>query len=118
MIIFKPVTRALTLFLFAYFDMDLEKVKDGGKFVKEVLGLGCEEFGVGLGKVFRTCVQTYLFHSKILAEPGLNTTLYVYLYFYKLKNRFVSSLDILSVKLFSMMHGWPTNPSEPLISPQ
>lgn len=28
MIIFKPLTRALTLFLFAYFDMDLEKVQD------------------------------------------------------------------------------------------
>jgi hypothetical protein len=29
------------------------------------------------------------------------------LYFYKIKNRFISSLDILGLKIFSMMHEWP-----------
>jgi len=51
-------------------------------------------------------METYLFYSKIIAEPGLGSTLYVYQYFYKIKCRFVSSLDILAVKMMAMMHKW------------
>ncbi len=36
-------------------------------------------------------------------NPGLNTTLYAYLYFYRIKNRFIISLDGLFVKILAIM---------------
>ncbi len=44
-----------------------------------------------------------MFHCKILTNPGLNSTLYAYLYFYKIKSHLIGSLDILSIKIFSLI---------------
>lgn len=75
-------------------------------------------YGNDITKLFKTCVETYLFHAKILAESGLNSTLYGYIYFYKLKTRTVACLDILSVKMLSIIHTWPQVNREVIISPQ
>lgn len=111
MIIFQPLTRALTIFLFSFFDLDLRKLNpenlsDLPKKIKDLLCVNEEEFSKNLTKLFKVYVETYLFHSKILSEPGLNTTLYAYIHFYKLKNRFISSLDMLGIKMMVMMHSW------------
>jgi hypothetical protein len=123
MIIFKPLTRALTIFLFAYFDLDLKNLDYGKnqerieKFLK-IFNSSEEQFGNSISKIFKVCVESYLFHAKTLAEPGLNSTLYVYIYLYKMKDRLISSVDILSVKMFSIIHNWPQINKLPIISPQ
>ncbi len=64
-----------------------------------------------------TCTETYLFHAKILSEPGLSSTLYSYIYFYKLKTKLVSSLDALNIKLLAIMLTWPQLNIHPIITP-
>ena len=38
-----------------------------------------------------------------MAEPGFSQTMYPYLYFYKIKSKTMSSLDILAIKIFLLM---------------
>lgn len=113
MIIFKPLTRALGIFLFAYFDLQIknfEYSKNKEQIDSLFVYLGGNEggtFGNNIAKIFKTCAESHLFHAKILAESGLNSTLYSYIYFYKIKSRIPCSLDALNIKIFSLMHTWP-----------
>lgn len=61
MIIFKPLTRALTIFLFAYFDLDLknmdyEKNEEKVERFLEILNSDKEQLGNSIRKLFKVCV--------------------------------------------------------------
>lgn len=61
MIIFKPLTRALTIFLFAYFDLDLKNMSYNKNKVSidnlvNYIGNNEGSFGNEIPKVFKTCV--------------------------------------------------------------
>jgi hypothetical protein len=61
MIIFKPLTRALTMFLFTYFDLHLRKLtyptnsQNIDRFVN-ILSSNNEDFGNTICKLFKICV--------------------------------------------------------------
>ena len=48
-----------------------------------------------------------------MSKPGYISTLYSYLYYYKIKEKFVSSLDGLMIKTLATLHS-----NTPTISPQ
>ena len=51
--------------------------------------------------------RTYFHYAKFMAEPGFAQSLSSYLYFYKIKSKMMSSLDILSIKIYLLMYDEP-----------
>ena len=75
--------------------------------MKEVLLVDEAQVQTVCSNLLRRMVRTYFFYAKSVAEPGFGHSLYPYLYFYKIKNRLMSSIDILAIKTFLLMRNEP-----------
>lgn len=100
LILFRPYERALGVVFFSYFSFNLSNITHES--VEELrlrLEISEEEMAITLNSAFKRMMKTFLLYSKSMAESGLQSTLYAYLYFYKIKSRFISVLDILTLKI-------------------
>ena len=100
LILFRPYERALGVVFFSYFSFNLSNITHES--VEELrlrLEISEEEMAITLNSAFKRMIKTFLLYSKSIAESGLQSTLYAYLYFYKIKSRFISVLDILTLKI-------------------
>ena len=50
-------------------------------------------------------LRVYLINSKAISEPGFGQSIQLFLLYYKIKLHLLSSVDIVSLKLFLLMLG-------------
>lgn len=106
--IFRVEDRSLAVALFRYFDCSLGNInKDSVSELAKVLKIDGAAMEANCCNMVRRMFRAYFHYAKCMVEPGFSNTLYPYLYFYKIKSRIMSSLDILSIKIGLLIMGKP-----------
>lgn len=74
--------------------------------MKGHLGLSEQQFTSLLTRLENRMLETYLFYTHIVTneDRGYHSSFYTYLYFYRVKDRFLSSLDTLQLKIIALLN--------------